>query len=143
MLVHEVLKRKGKDVFSIAHKATVRQALELMARKDVGALLVMRGQFLVGVFSERDYARNAAMAGEDLLQNPVRDYMTDWVYVVGPDEDVHTCLGLMNECHIRHLPVVKDEEIMGLVSIGDLVKVLLPEGDDDLKVERFIFVRPD
>lgn len=143
MQVKELLKRKGKDVFSVPHKATVLQALELMARKDVGALLVMRGQFLVGVFSERDFARNAAMAGEDLLQKPVRDYMTDWVYVVGPDEDVHTCLGLMNDCHIRHLPVVRGEEIMGLVSIGDLVRVLLPKGQDELDVESYIFVRPD
>jgi CBS domain-containing protein len=143
VVVQEVLKQKGKDVFTIPHKATVLQALELMARKDVGALLVMRGQFLVGVFSERDFARNAGMAGEDLLQKPVRDYMTDWVYVVGPDEDVHTCLNLMNECHIRHLPVVNGEEIVGLVSIGDLVKILLPEGEDDLDIEGFMFVRPD
>lgn len=143
MLVKEVLKRKGKDVFSVPHTATVLQALELMARKDVGALLVMRGQFLVGIFSERDFARNTAMAEEDLLHKPVRDYMTDWVYVVGPDEEVNTCLGLMNECHIRHLPVVRGEEIIGLVSIGDLVKVLLPAGQDDLDIESFIFVRPD
>jgi CBS domain-containing protein len=143
VLVHEVLKSKGRDVFSVSHRSTVQEALELMARKDVGALLVMRGQFLVGIISERDIARNAVVAGDHFLEAPVKDYMTDWVYVVSQDEDVHTCLGLMNECHVRHLPVVDGEDIVGLVSIGDLVKVLLPEGKDDLNVEGFMFVRPE
>lgn len=143
MLVYEVLKRKGRNVFSVPYDSAVAEALELMARKDVGALLVMRGQFLVGIFSERDYARKAASAVQDPLNTPVRDYMTDWVYAVGPDDDVRTCLGLMNECHIRHLPVVEGEQIVGLVSIGDLVKVLLSESDLDVDVKRFMYVRPD
>lgn len=143
MLVNELLKRKGRDVFSIAPDATVQQALNLMARKDVGALLVMRGDFLVGVFSERDYAREAAAAGQISKDTPVRALMTDWVYAVGPNEELGTCLALMNECHIRHLPVVEGEKVLGVISIGDLVKETLPDRSKDLNVGRFIFVRPD
>jgi CBS domain-containing protein len=142
-LVGEVLKRKGRDVFTVSHDASVKQALELMARKDVGALVVMRGQFLVGIFSERDYAREVVSTGKNSMNIPVQEFMTDWVYAVGPSEDAETCLALMNECHIRHLPVVDGEQVVGLVSIGDLVKIMLPKSLQDLDVERFIFSRPD
>jgi len=103
----------------------------------------MRGQFLVGIFSERDYARKAVSTGKNSTDTPVRDFMTDWVYAVGPNEDALTCLGLMNECHIRHLPVVEGEQVVGLISIGDLVKVFLPDPDQDLDVGRFIHTRPN
>ena len=142
-LVREVLKRKGRDVFTVSHDASVKEALELMARKDVGALVVMRGQFLVGIFSERDYAREVVSSGKNSMNTPVQEFMTDWVYAVGHSEDAETCLALMNECHIRHLPVVDGEQVVGLVSIGDLVKILLPDSLQDLDVERFMFSRPD
>lgn len=142
-LVSDVLKSKGRDVFSVPPDASVKEALQLMARKDVGALLVLRGQFLVGIFSERDYARKAVSNGKNSTDTPVREFMTDWVYAVGPKEDALTCLALMNECHIRHLPVVEGEQVVGLVSIGDLVKLFLPKPDKDLDVARFLYTRPD
>jgi CBS domain-containing protein len=133
-LVSDVLKRKGRDVFTVSHDASVEEALELMARKDVGALVVMRGQFLVGIFSERDYARKAVSTGKNSKGTAVRDFMTDWVYAVGLNEDTLTCLALMNECYIRHLPVVEGENVVGVISIGDLVKVFLPEKAKNLDV---------
>jgi CBS domain-containing protein len=134
VLVKEVLKRKGRDIFSVSPDTTVQKALDLMARKDVGAVLVMRGEFLVGVFSERDFAREAAAAGLSSM---------DWVYAVSPKDDLETCLALMNECHIRHLPVVEGEKVVGVISIGDLVKETLPDKVKDINVGGYIFVRSD
>lgn len=143
MQVKDVLKRKGKDVFSVSHKATVLQALELMARKDVGALLVMRGEFLVGVFSERDFAREASTAEQSLLDTPVRSLMTDWVYGVSPTDDLETCLALMNECHIRHLPVMEGEQVVGLISIGDVVKETLSDKVKNINVGQYLIIGSD
>lgn len=141
--VKEVLKTKGRHVFSIPPDAPVLKALELMARKDVGALLVMRGEYLLGVFSERDYARKVVATGQTSLGTPVRSMMTDWVYAVGPDEDLETCLALMNDCHIRHLPVVEGKKVVGVISIGDLVKESLSAEAKAIDVSQFMVVKPE
>jgi len=124
--VSDLLKVKGSQVWSVETDATVREALELMAEKDVGALLIMRKGEIAGIFSERDFARSAAKEGSLSLDSPVSQLMTSKVITVSPSDEIDTCMGLMTELHIRHLPVLDQGEIAGMVSIGDAVKSIIP-----------------
>ncbi len=118
-----VLKHKGQNiVLSIAPDQTVYEALELMARHDIGALLVLSSDRLVGILSERDYARKGVLMGHLSRETRVREIMTSPVTFVTPVQTVDECLALMTQHHFRHLPVVLQEKVIGLVSIGDLVK---------------------
>jgi CBS domain-containing protein len=126
-LVWQVLESKGHDVWTIAPDATVFQALELMADKDIGALLVLDGSEVVGIFSERDYARKVILQGKDSTKTPLRDVMSSRVLYVRMDQSVEDCMALMTDKHIRHLPVVDGDQLVGLISIGDVVKALISE----------------
>ena len=126
-LVWQVLESKGHDVWTIAPDATVFQALQLMADKDIGALLVLDGSQVVGVFSERDYARKVVLQGKDCTNTPLRDVMSSRVLYVRLDQSVDDCMALMTDKHIRHLPVVDGDRLVGLISIGDVVKSLISE----------------
>ena len=120
--VRLVLKLKGQNVWLISPEACVYDAIEIMADKSVGALLVISEGKLVGVVSERDYARKVILQGKSSKQTQVKEIMTSPAIVVTPEKTVEESMRIMTEKHIRHLPVVEDQKILGVVSIGDLVK---------------------
>jgi len=117
-----VLKEKGQNIWSLDPEALVYDAIEMMANKHVGALLVTSDGKLVGIISERDYARKVILQERSSKQTQVKEIMTSSVVVVRPDQTIEDCMRLMTENRIRHLPVVENEKVLGVVSIGDLVK---------------------
>ena len=123
--VAHVLHGKGRDIWSIPPDASVYDALRLMADKEVGALLVLDSGRLVGIISERDYARKVILKGKSSLDTPVRDIMTAKVICVRPEQTIEECMALMTDKHVRHLPVVVGDEVVGVISIGDLVKAVI------------------
>jgi len=125
--VQRIIKRKGTDVWSTRPDATVFEALELMAEKKIGALLVMDDDRLVGLFSERDYARKIILLRRRSQETQVSEIMTDKLHTVSADTTVSECMNLMTKHHIRHLPVMEDERVMGMLSIGDLVSSIIDE----------------
>jgi CBS domain-containing protein len=120
--VSDLLRGKGNQVWSIKTSDSLLQALELLKEKDVGALPVMKSGKLAGIFSERDFARAAAMNPELSMETPISDLMTANVLSVKPSDSVETCMKIMTEHHIRHLPVMDGDMMVGIVSIGDAVK---------------------
>ncbi len=127
--IKQVLDRKPRDVFSVAPAASVFDALKLMAATNVGALPVMDGERLVGLFSERDYARKVILQGKASRETPVRDVMHERVPCVRPAQSVEQAMAVMTEFRTRHLPVVEDGKVVGIVSIGDVVKEHISEQD--------------
>jgi CBS domain-containing protein len=126
--VAAILKSKrDPSVYRIAPTATVFDALKLMADKEIGALLVMEGDAVVGIFTERDYARKVALMARSSKETLVRDVMTAPVMYVRPDQTSEECMALMTENRLRHLPVIEDGRLIGLISIGDLVKDIISE----------------
>jgi len=125
--VEQLLEGKPGGIISIAPNASVLDALKLLAEKNVGAILVMEGQRLAGILSERDYARKVALKGKSSSDTPVSEVMTKSVICVGLKHTNEDCMGLMTQKHIRHLPVVDGERVLGMLSIGDLVKDLISE----------------
>ena len=125
--VAEILKQKGRNVWTISPESKVIEALKLMAEKEVGALLVVDGPRLVGIMSERDYARKIMLLGKCSLDTPVRDIMTTNVYAVHNDTRAEECMALMTDKRIRHLPVFDKDQLVGVVSIGDIVKTIMSE----------------
>jgi CBS domain-containing protein len=126
--VADILNSKADaDVYSINPSATVFDALKLMADKNIGSLLVMEGALIVGIITERDYARKIALKGRTSLQTPVREVMTAAVMFVGPEQSTEHCMALMTENRLRHLPVVDEGKLLGIISIGDLVKDIISE----------------
>ena len=119
---HDILTSKGHAVHSVRPDDTVLEALGVMARHDVGAVLVMQGEHLVGILTERDYARKVALVGRSSKDSAVRVIMTAHVVCVSPERTVDECMGIMTEKRVRHLPVVDHKRVIGLISIGDLVK---------------------
>ena len=120
--IRSILNQKSSDVFAVAPDATVREAVEMMDTKNVGALLVMDKERLVGIISERDYTRKVMLRGKRSRETKVAEIMSSNVTVTHPREPVETCLRLMTDKHIRHLPVVDGDKVVGVISIGDLVK---------------------
>jgi CBS domain-containing protein len=125
--ISEILSHKGNVVWSVSPDATVLEAIQLMAEKNVGALLVSEDNRLVGVLSERDYTRKVALKGRSSKETPVRDIVSAKVISVSPDHTVEECMKLMTEHRIRHLPVVEGSRILGVISIGDLVNSIISQ----------------
>ena len=125
--VRQLLDRKDRAVFSVAPEAPVLEAIRAMADHHVGALLVMKGEVLAGIVSERDYARKVILRGRSSSDTPVRDIMTSPVLTVSPDTSVEQCMQLVTDKRVRHLPVVEAGRVIGMVSIGDLVKAVIAE----------------
>ena len=117
-----LLEHKGRDMWTISPEAMVLDAIHLMDEKNVGALPVMDGSKLVGIVSERDYMSKVMLKGKSSKETPVSDIMTRDVVTVNPDQNVSECMRIVSEHRIRHLPVVEDGQLLGIVSIGDLVK---------------------
>ena len=124
---HDILRSKGHAVRSVRPTDTVLAALGVMAEHDIGAVLVLDGERLAGIFTERDYARKVVLAGRSSKDSPVSAVMTAHVVCVAPQRSVDECMGLMTEKRVRHLPVVDHKRVVGLVSIGDLVKETIAE----------------
>lgn len=124
--VDSILKTKGKEVFSISPDKTIVDALKLMADKDIGAVLVMDGNKLQGIFTERDYARRGTLQGNPVT-TPIKDVMTRQVYYISPDQSAEACMAQMIDKHFRHLPVVKEGKVIGIVSIYDVVKTVVSD----------------
>jgi len=137
--VKDILRTKGHRVWSIAPDATVYEALELLAEKNVGAVLVMEGNRLVGIFSERDYARKVVLRGKASRTTLVREVMTERVIYVVPEETAEECMALMTDKRVRHLPVLEGDQVIGVVSIGDVVKGIISEQEFLIEqLERYI-----
>ena len=127
--VRDLLKTKEGEVYTINSSQTVYEALLLLAEKNIGALPVLEEKRLVGIMSERDYARKVILKGASSLDTMVKKIMTGSLITVSPRTKLEKCLDIMSERHVRHLPVLEKEELIGLVSIGDLVKVLMEKKD--------------
>lgn len=125
--VRQLLLEKGPTVWTVDPDASVFDALQLMADKNVGALPVVAGGDLVGIFSERDYARKVILHGHASRDTPVRSIMTSNVVTVGPDQDLSDCMRIMTDKRIRHLPVMDAGRQVGVLSIGDVMKAVLAE----------------
>jgi CBS domain-containing protein len=137
--VRQLLGRKGHEVWTVDAEEPVLEAIQLMADRHVGALPVTRGGELVGVISERDYARKVILLGRSSAETPIWQIMSSPVVTVTPDQDVRECMQLMTEQRIRHLPVMQDGRMVGVISIGDLVRAVIEEQDHTIEqLERFI-----
>jgi CBS domain-containing protein len=126
-LVCEILQSKGHDVWFVRPEAFVFDAVKMMSERSVGALLVMEGEKMVGIITERDYARKVVLAGKSSKQTQVKDIMTQRVLWVAPERTIEECMALMTDKRVRHLPVVENTQVVGMVSIGDLVKAIIAE----------------
>ncbi|MHB9031479.1 MAG: CBS domain-containing protein [Anaerolineae bacterium] len=137
--VSQLLQHKGSQVWSIAPNATVYAALELMAAKNIGAVLVMEGENLVGILSERDYARKVILKNKLSKDTFVHEIMTAPVVCVRPDQTIEDCMALMTNKRIRHLPVIEGNQVIGVVSIGDVVRSVISEQEYTIEqLENFI-----
>ncbi len=125
--VREVLDEKGHSVWTISPEAKVIAALKLMAEKNVGALAVTHKNKLVGILSERDYARKVVLLGKTSLETSVKDIMTRGVYYAAPETTTQECMAMMSKNRIRHLPVIHNDKLVGLISIGDIVRSVISE----------------
>lgn len=120
--ISAVLGQKSREIFSVTPDTCVDDAVKIMDEKNVGALLVMKGNKLVGMLSERDYARKVMLRGKKSSETPVSDIMSSNLTVTNPNEGVEECLRVMTDKRIRHLPVLEAQKVIGVISIGDLVK---------------------
>lgn len=125
--VKHLLEGKGNEVYTISPEAPVLDAIRTMAERSVGALLVMRSEALAGIVTERDYARKVILKGHSSRETPVSDIMTPAPTCVSPATTVDECMHLCTELHVRHLPVLEDKKLVGIVSIGDLVKAVIDD----------------
>ena len=136
--VKSILENKGHSVYALPPQATILEALKLMAEKEIGAVLVMEGETVKGIFSERDYARRGTLVGNPVT-TPLRDVMTQRIFYVSPEQSAETCMAQMSDKHIRHLPVLKDNKVVGVISVGDIVKTVLKDKDATIQgLENFI-----
>jgi CBS domain-containing protein len=132
--VNQLLDEKGREVYAMGPDEPVYEAIRQMAERQVGALLVLEGDRIVGIISERDYARKVILRDRASRTTPVRDIMTAEVISVTPHETVQSCMQLMTRHRIRHLPVVEEGRVRGMLSIGDLVKAVI--GDQQQEIEQ-------
>jgi CBS domain-containing protein len=125
--VRDLLGKKGGQIWSVSPDSTVYDVLQLMADRNIGAVLVRDGDRLLGIVSERDYARQVILKGKASRETPVREIMTTRVVYVVPERTVEDCMALMTDKHVRHLPVLADGKLVGVLSIGDIVKAVISE----------------
>ena len=125
--IREILNTKGREIFSVAPDTSVFEALKLMADKNIGAVLVLERDKLVGIMSERDYARKIALKGKLSKEVPVKEIMSTEVICIGPEQSIDNTKAIMISKRIRHLPVLEEDKLVGLISIGDVVNALLDE----------------
>jgi CBS domain-containing protein len=125
--VSHILEGKGKDIFTVAPDTTVYHALELMVEKNVSALLVMENEKLAGIFTERDYARKVVLKGKMSKETSIGEIMTSALITVTPESSIDDCMQLMTGKYIRHLPVVNGDKLVGIISIGDVVRQIIEE----------------
>jgi CBS domain-containing protein len=137
--VRQLLADKGHRIFAIGPDEPVLAAVRLMADHYIGALLVMRGDELIGIVSERDYARKIILQNRASSETPVRDIMSSPVVTVGPNDTTDTCMRICTERRVRHLPVVEGGKVVGVLSIGDLVKAVISEQSQEIEhLQRYI-----
>jgi CBS domain-containing protein len=137
--VRLILESKGDPVYCITPNATVYEALIIMADKNIGALVVLDDERVVGILSERDYARKVILHGKSSKELPVREIMSKTVHSVHPDESIEDCMEKMTDKRIRHLPVIEDGRLAGIISIGDVVKAIIAEQESTIKhLENYI-----
>jgi len=125
MLITDLLRKKGNEVYWIHPDSSVYEAITEMAEKNIGALVVMDGMEVVGMISERDYAKKVILQGRTSRETKVRDIMSSKVYYITPDKSIEECMALMTNHKFRHCPVIKDKKLLGIISIGDLVKEII------------------
>ena len=125
--IAQLLKTKGDQIWSVEPKATIFEALEIMSEKGIGALLVMEDGKLKGIFSERDYARKVILKGKSSKETPVGELMTKKVFYIDPQKTTNDCMAMMTAKRIRHVPVIEDNQVMGIVTIGDVVNQIISE----------------
>lgn len=130
--VRQLLEAKGQEIFAIEPEQPVLAALQMMADRHCGALLVMQGDELKGMISERDYARKVILMGRSSAETAVWEVMSKELHTVDPDRTVHGCMKLMTERRIRHLPVMDADKVVGVLSIGDLVKAVIEEQQQEI-----------
>lgn len=123
--VSKILAAKGSQVWSVTPTTRLYEALKLMAEKDVGALLVLDEGEIVGIISERDYARKVVLEGKNSMVVPISEIMTTRVVYISPEHSLEECMAVMTDKHIRHLPVLENDQLVGIISIGDVVKELI------------------
>lgn len=126
-LIRHVLMEKGHDVYSVPPELTVFDALKLMSEKDVGALLVKKDEKILGIFSERDYARKVILVGRSSRDIQISEIMSEKVFFIKPENSVEECMAVMTGKKVRHLPVLDGGKLAGIISIGDVVKALIDE----------------
>ena len=125
MLVKDILAKKGDEIIHVPPDTTVFDAIKLMSDRNIGALLVMTGDDLKGIVSERDYRNKVILKGRTSKQTAVHEIMTSEVYCVEPNEKIENCMAIMTERKFRHLPVLSNKKVVGIISIGDLVKTII------------------
>ena len=130
--VRQVLQNKGYDVWSVSPDTTTYEALRMLDDKDIGALMVLDGERMVGIISERDFARRIARRGACHLEAPVKEFMTRNVYVVSPEQTIEECMVIMTQKHFRHLPVIEEGKLVGIISIGDVVSEVIKNQEDTI-----------
>ncbi len=131
--VKDILKEPRCEIWSVSPMTTAYEALEVMAEKDIGALLVFENEQLVGIFSERDYARKVILKGKASKDTPVSELMTKQIFYIKPENTLNDCMALMTAKHIRHLPVFDNNRVMGIVTIRDVVKAIVSE--QEIRIE--------
>lgn len=137
--VKRILDEKGHDIYAVSPNTLVYDALKLMRDKDIGALLVLERGKLAGIFSERDYARKVILQGKSSLETMVSEIMTPHVLYASPEQTNEQCMALMTARHVRHLPILDQGELVGMISIGDLVRSIINEQKDTItQLEQYI-----
>ena len=139
--VEEILKEKGNTVYALGPQATMMEALKIMTTHKIGAVLVIENNKILGIFSERDCVQNLAQLSECSLETPITDFMSSPVYYITPDQTLDDCMAVMTGKRLRHLPVLNGEELVALISIGDVVKKVLSERDERIRdLEQLLWV---
>ena len=139
MKVKDIIKRKGGQVIAVSPNASVLDALKLMAEKNIGGVLVMEGEKLEGIFTERDYARKIILKGKTSAEAKISEVMVSSLITVTPDHDTSQCMQLMTDKTIRHLPVIEEGKLVGVISIGDVVKSVIEEQQNVIQhLEQYI-----